>query len=300
MFFKKRKQEVRKCPNGHVLDPEWDHCPYCAGSQSGVFLDESRAGYRPEKDDGAPESPPSHGGPSLPPLDAPAPAPAPPAGVQDPRRTQTGPPAPPPHADPDMTQISRPGAAAPRPPGTIPRPLAAAPPGPAPGSGPPPLVEWSTAQGQPTRPTPPPLPPSQAQNPAPPSPLPSAGAGHAPGSLDEPTRILSAAPAGGGLTVAWLVAASGTLRGQDFRIPPGGTRIGRLTTCGICLPHSQDDGISKEHSEVRMVAGACVLVDLASANGTFVNDEHIAERALQDGDRVRLGLMEFVYKCLVL
>jgi len=121
------------------------------------------------------------------------------------------------------------------------------------------------------------------------------------GSLDEPTRVLSAAPgATAGLLIAWLVGTSGALRGQDFRIQPGGGRIGRLASCGVCLPQGQEFGISKEHAEVRIGAGTCVLVDLNSANGTFVNGERITERALQDGDQVRLGLLEFVYKCLVL
>ena len=120
------------------------------------------------------------------------------------------------------------------------------------------------------------------------------------GGLDEPTRVLSAAPGPSGLLIAWLVGASGTLRGQDFRIPPGGARIGRVASCGICLPRGQDFGISKEHAEVRIGAGTCLLVDLKSANGTFVDGERITERALQDGDHVRLGLLEFVYKCLLL
>lgn len=47
---------------------------------------------------------------------------------------------------------------------------------------------------------------------------------------------------------------------------------------------------------MRIGGGVCILVDLNSANGTFVNGERISERALQDGDRVRLGLLEFVFK----
>lgn len=121
------------------------------------------------------------------------------------------------------------------------------------------------------------------------------------GSLDEPTRVLSAATGPtSGLLIAWLVGTSGGLRGQDFRIRPGGARIGRVASCGVCLPQGQEFGVSKEHAEVRIGAGACVLVDLDSANGTFVNGERITEQALQDGDRVRFGLLEFVYKSLVL
>ena len=40
---------------------------------------------------------------------------------------------------------------------------------------------------------------------------------------------------------------------------------------------------------------AYVLVDLGSTNGTLVNDEPVAERALDDGDRITIGetVLEF-------
>ena len=48
MFFKKRSNEVRKCPRGHILDPDWDQCPYCAGQDSqSDYLDESAAAPPP-------------------------------------------------------------------------------------------------------------------------------------------------------------------------------------------------------------------------------------------------------------
>jgi hypothetical protein len=299
MFFKKRGQDVRKCPRGHILDPDWDQCPYCAGQQSDDFLDESRATHQP-----AP--PPSAAPPPAPPPPAPPP---PPAAPQPPPRAASSPPPPPPPPadDVDMTQISRSRTpAAPPPPVQGSRPAAPPPPPVDDGSGPPPLVEFTDAHGRPAaqlRPPPPPPIQSQAPPPAMPpfshlQPGPGGRSGH--GSLDEPTRVLSAAPQGGGLTIAWLVATSGALRGQDYRIQPGGARIGRLETCGICLAQGQDYGISKEHAEVRIGSGTCVLVDLGSANGTFVNGERISERTLQDGDKVRLGLLEFVYKSLVL
>ncbi len=293
MFFKKRNQSVRKCPSGHIMDPDWDTCPYCAGEQSSVFLDESRADQRSASPRG--DLPPA---PPLPPL-PPPPSPSPVAS----HRAAPPPPPSPATSDPDVTQISRRGPPPPPPPpparGSPPpvAPYAPLPPtAPAAGSGPPPLVEFTDARG---RPASPPLPPPAATPHLPPTAPSGRSAPQVPGSLDEPTRILSAAT-GGGLLVAWLVAVSGPWRGQDFRIQPGGARVGRLPACGICLPQGQDLGLSKEHAEVRIAAGTCVLVDLGSANGTFVNDERITERALQDGDRVRFGLLEFVYKCLVL
>jgi hypothetical protein len=120
MFFKKRGQDVRKCPQGHILDPEWDKCPYCASQQSDEFLDESRATHR-----------------SAPPAAVPPPAPmppvAPPPAAATPPRPAAPPPAAPPRptspppaaADPDITQISRPGQrSGPPPPASPPLPTA--------------------------------------------------------------------------------------------------------------------------------------------------------------------------------
>jgi len=294
MFFKKRGQDVRKCPRGHILDPEWSTCPYCEGQHGDDFLDESRATHRP------PPAPPPVTTPHLPPplpvspppLAPPSSArPAPPPAPPPPPPRPAPPPAPDSGVDPDLTQISPSGSQR-----AYRTPL---PPTVDDGSGPPPLVEWSNARGQPVPPHPSSTSPPRSETPTPPAPIPPPVLPLPPRaaqSLDEPTRILGAAPATGGLTVAWLVAVSGPQRGQDLRIQPGGARIGRLSTCGVCVPYGGDLGVSKEHAEVRIGGGVCVLVDLNSANGTFVNGERISERALQDGDRVRLGLLEFVFK----
>ena len=206
------------------------------------------------------------------------------------------------HSDPDLTQLSAASHAGARPPD---KPAPPPPPPADDGSGPPPLVEWTDPHGRAAAPPPtgaphqgPAVPPpSPAPPPPPPPPAPRTNAPAE--SLDEPTRILGAAPVAG-LTVAWLIVAAGPYKGQDFRIPPGGARIGRLDTCAVCVPGGRDSGVSKEHAEVRMAAGQCVIVDLGSANGTFVNDERVTERVLQDGDRVRLGLVDLVFKSLVL
>jgi pSer/pThr/pTyr-binding forkhead associated (FHA) protein len=52
---------------------------------------------------------------------------------------------------------------------------------------------------------------------------------------------------------------------------------------------------SKHHAVIRREGDAYVLHDLVSTNGTWVNEERVRSRPLNDGDRIRIGsyVMEF-------
>jgi EAL domain-containing protein (putative c-di-GMP-specific phosphodiesterase class I) len=57
--------------------------------------------------------------------------------------------------------------------------------------------------------------------------------------------------------------------------------------------------VSRRHAELEHVDDAVILRDLGSTNGTFVNGERLASGAgivLRDGDLVRFGYIEFVYR----
>ncbi len=95
--------------------------------------------------------------------------------------------------------------------------------------------------------------------------------------------------------VAWLVAASGEARGRDYRLKDSVTRVGAAPESDIRL--TGDEYASTRHAEVRFERGEHQLVDLESTNGTFVNDERVRGATLADGDRIRFGLSEFVFKC---
>ncbi len=67
----------------------------------------------------------------------------------------------------------------------------------------------------------------------------------------------------------------------------GGTvRLGRLEDCDVVLGA---EGVSREHAELSCERGVWWITDLASRNGTFVNDEPVERHRLADGDIVRLG-----------
>ena len=51
-----------------------------------------------------------------------------------------------------------------------------------------------------------------------------------------------------------------------------------------------DGGLSRRHARIMLHDGAAMLEDLASRNGTFVNDEQIrSPRSLRPGDEIRMG-----------
>ncbi|MER6446196.1 peptide-binding protein [Streptomyces venezuelae] len=68
-------------------------------------------------------------------------------------------------------------------------------------------------------------------------------------------------------------------------------RIGRDPGNGLRLSH---ETVSRAHAELRLQAGAWVLRDLGSTNGTTVNGHRVTGSAVvRDGDQVSFGNMTF-------
>jgi peptidoglycan lytic transglycosylase D len=63
-------------------------------------------------------------------------------------------------------------------------------------------------------------------------------------------------------------------------------RFGRSPECEVHLPERI---VSKVHGEVRYEAGRWWIVDLSSANGTYLNGTRITQALLEDGGTVQLG-----------
>ena len=86
-----------------------------------------------------------------------------------------------------------------------------------------------------------------------------------------------------------LLIVNGPLAGQRFTVPKGGLRLGRASASDIVIP---DEELSRSHAMFeRSAAGELTVLDLASANGTFVNGENIGLEAcsLRSGDRIEVG-----------
>ena len=70
--------------------------------------------------------------------------------------------------------------------------------------------------------------------------------------------------------------------------------IGRDERAGIVI---ESRAVSLRHCTVAAVPGGVRLQDLGSTNGTFVNGIRVAEAVLKNGDRLRIGDVEFVVDC---
>src|SRR5262245_47508796 len=90
-----------------------------------------------------------------------------------------------------------------------------------------------------------------------------------------------------------FIVVSGPLEGSTVPIETDDLTVGRDATSGL---HISDDLLSRRHCVVRRKGEVFSITDVGSRNGTYVNDLPIStERALQSGDRIRMGLSEMVF-----
>nr|MDQ2938416.1 FHA domain-containing protein [Acidobacteriota bacterium] len=89
-----------------------------------------------------------------------------------------------------------------------------------------------------------------------------------------------------------LTAIAGRLKGSVFSIEDLPVVIGRDTTATLCIA---DASVSRRHSQIEKENEEFVILDLDSLNGTFINDVPVKRRALQHGDRVRVGDSQFLF-----
>jgi signal transduction histidine kinase len=80
--------------------------------------------------------------------------------------------------------------------------------------------------------------------------------------------------------------------GARYQLDGSTITVGRGTSNAIQL---HDTEVSREHAEFSRRAGAFVIRDLGSSNGTYVNGEPITEQNLASGDQVQLGRTLLLY-----
>jgi len=84
-----------------------------------------------------------------------------------------------------------------------------------------------------------------------------------------------------------FVVRSGKETGRTVVVTTGQTlTLGRLKDCDVVL---DDEAASRRHCTVTAREHLCVVADLQSANGTFVNEKRISAIALEKGDQLRIG-----------
>ncbi len=89
-----------------------------------------------------------------------------------------------------------------------------------------------------------------------------------------------------------LILIKGADEGRQFDLTEPVYSVGRDSASGIRL---HDTEVSRRHAEFRLVGGAYHVVDVGSANGTFVNGQPVTSVVLQPGDRVQIGQSLLVF-----
>ncbi|MDB4990824.1 MAG: domain/GGDEF domain protein [Myxococcaceae bacterium] len=85
---------------------------------------------------------------------------------------------------------------------------------------------------------------------------------------------------------ACLVVLFGAEIGRRIELEGKDVVIGRASSADLQL---DSDSVSRTHAVVSRTSSGFIVRDQESTNGTFVNDQPVRERALKDGDQVRIG-----------
>ena len=117
--------------------------------------------------------------------------------------------------------------------------------------------------------------PTQASAPAP-----SSASPHA------PTQVASGAASK--RIVGWIVVEKGPQREMDFRLYEGQNRVGRNAGLQVVLSDPLAGGA---HAVINFDGQRFEIIDLASTNGTFLNDRpgRIIREELNNGDVIHIG-----------
>jgi signal transduction histidine kinase len=89
-----------------------------------------------------------------------------------------------------------------------------------------------------------------------------------------------------------LFVIKGADEGKQFDLTGDHVSVGRDANNRVRL---HDTEVSRRHAEFRQVEGGYVVVDVGSANGTYVNNQKVQEALLQAGDQVVFGQTTLVY-----
>lgn len=87
-----------------------------------------------------------------------------------------------------------------------------------------------------------------------------------------------------------LEVVDGPEQGRQFELDgPVSFLVGRSPHAHLRLDPAADRYVSRTHFLIELRPPRCVVSDLDSANGTYVNEERITQRELADGDEIRAG-----------
>jgi protein phosphatase len=94
------------------------------------------------------------------------------------------------------------------------------------------------------------------------------------------------------LVIGWLAFLDAPHHGRVVPLEAS-TVIGAAPGCRIVVA---EDYVSGRHAEILRTEHGFSLRDLGSTNGTFINNVRAREECLVDGDRIRVGRTEMIFK----
>jgi pSer/pThr/pTyr-binding forkhead associated (FHA) protein len=108
-------------------------------------------------------------------------------------------------------------------------------------------------------------------------------------TLDKAAKVQKTPPD----IVVMLRVLEGPDAGKSFQIYETPATIGRDKICTISI---KDSRMSRQHAAIFYYAPDFFLKDLASTNGTFLEDKQVKQARLKNGDKIRMGqtLFEFI------
>lgn len=93
-------------------------------------------------------------------------------------------------------------------------------------------------------------------------------------------------------SVLWVPARL-QFDGRDVVLDRPVVTVGRAADRTVVL---DDPGVSRHHAELRQEGQTWRIVDVGSSNGVVVNGERTGSATLRDGDQLRLGNVELVFR----
>lgn len=91
---------------------------------------------------------------------------------------------------------------------------------------------------------------------------------------------------------AILYITSGTREGQRFLLQPGqALKLGKTEWADIALP--EDHALADTHFAISFQDNLCLIRDLGSETGTWLNNERILESEMRSGDEIQAGRTTF-------
>ena len=107
---------------------------------------------------------------------------------------------------------------------------------------------------------------------------------------EEKTRVVHK----GGSGFAWLTVVEGQDKGKTFELYGKDVfSIGRSAVNDVLL---EDSSVSRKHAKISKKGKKYFIHDLASSNGTFVNDKRVDIAEIKDGDMIYIGDVTLIFK----